>query len=322
MKSSYIYSEDILGGDFQQLCIPQPDDYEGKVVCTLVRKNARIKTQKAVLYVHGFNDYFFQTELADRYNAQGLDFYALDLRKYGRSYLSHQKLNNVRNLKEYYEDVNSALQIIKDEEHTEVILMGHSTGGLIISVFANDHLNSNLFHAVIMNSPFFDFNANPFMRKIIVPLVAAFGKSNPNTLIKGGFSDLYGISLHASEKGEWNYNLLWKPHVPDKVNFGFISAIYQAQKKICKGIQIKVPFLVMHSDNSLYEKKWSEKMFTGDAVLNVNHIHKNALRIKGIGEIKIFKNALHDIILSKKPVRDEAYECMFQWIHKYMLPSK
>jgi len=44
-------------------------------------------TRGAVLYVHGFTDYFFQTGLADFFAARGLRFYALDLRKCGRAHV-------------------------------------------------------------------------------------------------------------------------------------------------------------------------------------------------------------------------------------------
>ena len=54
----------------------------------------------------------------------------------------------------------------------------------------------------------------------------------PNKLISSGFSKLYGYSLHEKKHGEWNYSLTWKPHEIPKVNLGFISAIYNAQKKI------------------------------------------------------------------------------------------
>ena len=40
---------------------------------------------RAVLALHGFTDYFFNTELADHFAARGFAFYALDLRKCGRS---------------------------------------------------------------------------------------------------------------------------------------------------------------------------------------------------------------------------------------------
>ena len=80
------YQPDILGAGYEQATLDLPNDYEGQVVATLVRKKAAEPTKKAVLYIHGFIDYFFQTEMAERFNEQGFDFYALDLRKYGRSY--------------------------------------------------------------------------------------------------------------------------------------------------------------------------------------------------------------------------------------------
>ena len=61
---------DVLGEGFEQLAIDQPDDYEGAVQCVLVRSIPSAPTTKAVLYIHGFNDYFFQTEQAQEYNRQ------------------------------------------------------------------------------------------------------------------------------------------------------------------------------------------------------------------------------------------------------------
>ena len=52
----------------------------------------------AVLHVHGFADYFFQTEYAEWWLERGYDFYALDLRKYGRSLRPHQTPNYVTDL--------------------------------------------------------------------------------------------------------------------------------------------------------------------------------------------------------------------------------
>ena len=67
------YQNDVLGNGFEQQKILMPDDYEGKVVITLVRKQQQQK--KAVLYIHGFCDYFFQEELAKEYLANGFDFF-------------------------------------------------------------------------------------------------------------------------------------------------------------------------------------------------------------------------------------------------------
>ena len=84
------YVPDVLGGDYLRRTIQMPDDYEGKVVCTLVKKPQLPDTKQAVLYIHGYNDYFFQKQLGDSVNAHGYNFYAMDLRKYGRSILPNQ----------------------------------------------------------------------------------------------------------------------------------------------------------------------------------------------------------------------------------------
>ena len=150
-----MYSSDVLGGRFSKCTLSLEDDYDGKVIATLIRRKSQTSATKAILYIHGFNDYFFQDQMAKRFNNEGYNFYALDLRKYGRSLLSHQKLNNVRSLLEYDEEISKALQIIKLESNNQVILMGHSTGGLIVTNYAWNHLNSQLFHGIICNSPFF-----------------------------------------------------------------------------------------------------------------------------------------------------------------------
>src|SRR5947208_1032649 len=71
---------------FEALELRFPDDYDGAVVATLVRLPAGAAPRGAVLYVHGFADYFFQHHLAERFAAEGYAFYALDLRKLGRFY--------------------------------------------------------------------------------------------------------------------------------------------------------------------------------------------------------------------------------------------
>lgn len=109
------YQPDILGTGYEKLTLNLTDDYDGKVIATLVRKQAVQATKKAVLYIHGFIDYFFQTEMAEQFNQHDYDFYALDLRKYGRSYLPHQKYYYVLNLNEYDEEITQALKIIKSE---------------------------------------------------------------------------------------------------------------------------------------------------------------------------------------------------------------
>src|ERR1700756_2904834 len=87
------WKPDILGAGYSQVILDLGTDPDGQgtVEAVLVRRDPRPgetpleEERGAVLYVHGFTDYFFQTELADFFAARGLQFYALDLRKCGRA---------------------------------------------------------------------------------------------------------------------------------------------------------------------------------------------------------------------------------------------
>jgi alpha-beta hydrolase superfamily lysophospholipase len=309
------YKADILGNGFQQLTINQPDDYEGKVVCTIIRKMNDNPTSKAVLYVHGFNDYFFQEEMAEQFLRHGYNFYAIDLRKYGRSWLPNQKITNARDLKEYYADIDTALKIIQAEGNQQVLLSGHSTGGLTVSLYANDHQKSDLFDAVFANSPFYNMNMSFIVRALGVPIVSCQGKRKPDALMHEKDNiGIYGSSLHRSAHGEWNFNTNWKQIVSPEVTKAWVRAIHKGQIQARKGFVIDKPILVLHSSKSVYGKVWDTKFFEGDAVLNVKYIDRRANNIKGDCEVKIIENGMHDLILSPKPVRENTYQTLFQWL--------
>lgn len=309
------YQPDILGDGFQSLVIAQPDDYEGKVVCTLVRKTARQKSVNAVLYVHGFNDYFFNAELAENFNGQGYNFYALDLRKCGRSWLPHQKLNNLRRLEEYGQDIDEALKIIHAEGNEKILISGHSMGGLLILLYAHKNQHKNMFDAVFLNSPFFDQNNDIITRKVVIPVVARLGKIWPDIKVPGRFSKFYGPSLHKNNYGEWDYNLQWKPHIMPLANMGWVSAMHEGQKKVWKGIEFKKPLLIMYPSKSVGGSKWDESFKYGDVVVNVKHIATHATKIKGNCKIISLDDAVHDVMLSSMLVRNKAYKELFLWLN-------
>jgi alpha-beta hydrolase superfamily lysophospholipase len=66
---------------------------------TLISSNRNLGDRRSVLYLHGYNDYFFHTHVAEKFNENNFDFYALDLRKYGRSLLKNQHPIIVKTLK-------------------------------------------------------------------------------------------------------------------------------------------------------------------------------------------------------------------------------
>lgn len=320
-QSQVAYSPDILGPEFEQATIKMPSDYEGEVVVTLIRYSPSLSHLKAVLYIHGFNDYFFQTEMAERFAAEGYAFYALDLRKYGRSWRKHQKFNNARDLSEYFADIDTALAIIQAEGKKRIVLSGHSTGGLTTALYAAETQEQPRFDAVVLNSPFFDFNLTWVEETFGVPAIAGKGKRKPDKILKSGISTLYGESLYKDDKGEWAYNLQWKPHASPPVNCGWIRAIHNGQKKLKKGVKVSKPLLIMHSAHTVKAKVWNDEMLRADAVLDVKDIAKVAEKIQGHCSVISIDGGMHDLILSAPPVRDLVYAEVFAWLAATLLPE-
>lgn len=308
------YQTDILGDGYEQLRLNFPHDYDGEVCATLVRKKSASNTAKAVLYVHGFIDYFFQTEMAEQFNQQGYDFYALDLRKYGRSHLAHQALFYVENLNEYDAEITAALNIIQQEGHDSVLLSGHSTGGLITTLYAAHHPHHALIKGLWANSPFYDFNMNPIKKRIALPQLSRLAKKFPRMKFPSELSSSYVTSIHRSMQGEWDFSLIWKPTEYAKVYISFVRAIFEAQKEIHQGVKINIPVLVMHSARSSQPKKFNSDAQRSDVILNVKHIAKYAKKIKGDATVISIENGLHDLVLSAPPVRAEVYQKLFQWL--------
>ena len=308
------YAPDLLGAGYEQLTLNFPDDYEGKVVATLVRKKAQQATNKAVLYIHGFIDYFFQTEMAEQFNQHGYDFYALDLRKYGRSILPHQKYYYVLNLNEYNAEITAALEIIGQEKHDHVVLAGHSTGGLTATLYAAHHPQHPLIKALWCNSPFYDFNVPLWKKKFALPKLSALAKHLPSVKFPSELNKWYTSSLHQSLKGEWDFNLDWKKKAYPFVYLSFVRAIFEAQKEIHQGAHINVPALIMHSHKTTYPKKFNRDAQTTDVILDVKDIIKYANKLQGDVTVMTIQNGLHDLVLSEAPVRSEVYSKLFTWL--------
>ena len=147
------HPDSVLGEGFEMRSVTHTDDYSGNVRSTIIRHRSDCGDSTAVLYIHGYNDYFFQDEEAERIADSCYHFYAVDLRKYGRSLLPGQEPYELRDISEYYADIDSAMAAMRDDGIKDVVLMGHSTGGLVSSAYMSEHPNT-MVRALILNSPF------------------------------------------------------------------------------------------------------------------------------------------------------------------------
>ena len=264
-------------------------DYDGPVSATLVRRPLHRERECAVLYLHGYVDYFFQAHLADYYqdtlageqSGKGCDFFALDLRKYGRSLPLHYKYPNfAKSLDEYYPEITKALTIIRGEGYPFVILNGHSTGALTAARYLQDGKEKGVVDAAFLNSPFLDFNERdlkPFQERI----ARFIGKIAPHSSGKSSVPLWYALSLLKrcpacrDCHGHWVFDTNLKKVDGFPVFLGWVRAIAIAQDKVRKG-GIAQPILILHSakSNDGAGTIWDEEYRRSDLVLDVKDMKR------------------------------------------------
>lgn len=309
---------DILGEPFERETIDLGRDDEGPVVATLVRRRADTATDRAVLYVHGFCDYFFQRHLAEHFAARGWHFYALDLRKYGRSLLPHQTPNFCRDISDYYPELDTAARIIRERDgNTTLLVMAHSTGGLITGLWAHDRRNAGVVDGLIMNSPFFDINASWLVRRPLVAAVTQLAHRFPYRVVPREVTDVYGQTIHAEFRGEWNYNLAWKPLLGFPVRLGWLAAVHRGHRRLRAGLDIRVPVLVACSARTYRGRQWHPEAALADVVLDVEHIVRWAPNLGRHVTVARFEGGLHDLTLSGAVVRERVFAEIDRWISGY-----
>lgn len=306
---------DLLGAPYRRRTIELEPDAEGPVTATLVWRHAERPGGTAVLYVHGFNDYFFQTHLADFYVERGLHFYALDLRKYGRSLLAHQTPNFCTDLTEYYPELDEAVRIIREEHgHDRLLVNAHSTGGLITPLWAHDRQEAGLVDGMFLNSPFFDLNVPALMRRVGTPVTTRAALRYPYRALPLGVHDAYGASLHHSRNGEWDFDLAWKPLAGFPIRLGWLRAIRLGQHRLHRGLDIAAPVLVAASTRSYKRARWTEAAQRADSVLDVAHMVKWAPRVGPATTVVRVADGLHDLTLSVEASRKDLFIALDGWL--------
>lgn len=310
------WHQDILRG-YEARYVNQGEAFDGPCRSTIVRKKARVPSKKGFLYIHGFNDYFFQSQMGDRFVDSGYHFYAVDLRRYGRSKEPWQYPYNIRDQKEYFADIDSALSQMRRDGITDITLGGHSTGGLTVILYGIDRGQRVNVNRIVTNSPFLAWNFSPFMRKIAIPVVSGLGSIFKNSKIKQGHCDGYGYSLLKQYDGEWEYNTDWKMIYSPPVTMSWVHAISAAQREIMHNPDnMSVPLLVMHSSRKVDGCNYEPDFKYGDAVLDPFVIAERGAKIGRRTYVCAIDSGIHDLVLSELPHREQAYDVIFSFIRQ------
>lgn len=314
---------DVLGAPYTRETLELADDYEGQVVATLVHRAAdRVPAVGAVLHVHGFCDYFFQTAMADFYTGLGYDFYAVDLRKCGRSLLPHQTPNFCLALDEYFDELDAALALIRDRDgHRRVVVSAHSTGGLIAPLWAAARPvdRDRAVDAFVLNSPWLDLQGSFFVRTAGTEAVNRLGQRRPYATVPRTVSGVFGESMHKDLRGEWDFDLSWKPVESFPARAGWLRAVRVGHRLVHRGIEVGAPVLTACSTASLFPQSWCDEAASADTVLDVRQIARWSHQLGRQVTVIRVPGALHDVFCSRKDVREHAFGAVERWLD-YAVP--
>lgn len=328
---------DVLGDEFEQLTLPLDPDEQGEVVATLVRAlpPERSRWQRLweervlrrhpmlddvdVLYVHGWSDYFFNKRLARFFTARGARFFALDLRKYGRSLREGQSPGYTPDLSVYDEDIAAALAEMghglgAGPSPRRLLLFGHSTGGLTLTLWAHRHPHRA--QGVILNSPWLELQLARFGREALTPILGFQARRHPLEPAPQFDPGFYSraVAEVADPDDPIEFNLDWRPEQSMPVRAGWLKAIFDGHARVAEGLKIPAPICVLLSARTTFSTRWNDDLLASDTVLAVDDIAEAALKIGPSVTIERIDGALHDVFLSWHEPRNVAYFRLERWV--------
>ncbi len=330
---------DVLGEGFECTDLDLGEDEEGALVATLVRaqpaarslwhrllRRERLLERVDVLYVHGWADYFFQRPLARFFTDRGARFFALDLRKYGRSLRDGQTPCYIEDLQSYDEEIDLALDTLRQDfrdEPRKLLLLGHSTGGLVLSLWADRH--RGIADAIVLNSPWLELQVSGAVRRLLAPMVNMRARLNPFELALPQLDlDFYARAQRAvcAPEDLEGVNPVWRPEHPMGVLSGWLRAIIGGHAKVSSGLDIDAPVCVLLSRRSQFGVSWNEGMERADTVLEVEEIAKATLKLGPSVTVERIDGALHDVFLSGESARADAYARMDRWLRGWQASQR
>lgn len=326
------WTEDFLGADFQS-CGLDATGTDGVVRhATLIRHRVEPKNGDtgrsegapkrfgAVLFLHGWSDYFFNTELARFWAGQGYDFYALDMHNHGRSLQADKPGGYVANLTDYDAEINRAVSVIQADRsaspHGTLTLMGHSTGGLVAALWASRHPGE--IHFLVLDSPWLEMHGSSLVRRAAQAMVAPLAKLRPETILKLPERGFYFRSISSTAEGEWALDENYRPPLAFPVRAGWLRAVFAGHSQVARGLKLDIPVLVLTSTASANGMVWHESMRRSDAVLDVGVIALRAMALGRSVTLERIDGGLHDVFLSAPAVRKDAYARLARWINGFM----
>lgn len=274
---------------------------------TLVRRGERPAAPRGVvLHVHGYNDYFFQDHLARALGEAGHVFYAVDLRRAGRSLLRPADDAGAEavlpphfttSLQEFGVDLDAALSRVRAAEPgLPVAVHAHSTGALTTSMWAHAR-GAGGPDALVLDSPFLDLAGSWWSRQVNTGVLGVLGRLRPLAVVSTHPS-VYATYQHVDNGGRWRFDTRLKKPEGQPARAAWLLAVRRAQLRLARGLDVGCPVLVGRSAASGPDSPDNPGLDRQDTVLDVRQIARLAPRLGADVTQVVVDGGVHDLTLS------------------------
>lgn len=270
----------------------------------------------ALLCVHGWSDYYFNTELADFVSARGWRFYALDLPEHGRSLRPGGRPGYVPSADHYLESIDAALDVLSADGVGRVVLMGHSTGGLAVALEAQRR--PERLAALVLSSPWLVPHGGRAAGRMLEFALAGRATAQPEQVIPLPSRGYFWRAVAREAGGEWDLREDLRPRTAFPVRAGWLHGILSAQRELLAGARISIPAVLLASTRSDTGLIWREHMRSRDAVLAIGPMRRAANAVCSSLDEVLVDGGLHDVLLSAPSVRRDAYLRLGAWLDRVM----
>ena len=216
------------------------------------------------------------------------------------------------------ETLEDAAHMEPDPGRRKLLLVGHSTGGLVLSLWVSRH--PGWADGVVLNSPWLEFQTRNIGRRLLEPGVRVHAALAPQNRMVNVDLGLYTRSISSRFDGEWDYDPTLRSDVGWHATPAWLSAILQGQEAVARGLGITVPVLALFSASSSLPLVWSEAAMHTDTVLDVVGVARRSADLGSHVTIVRVEGALHDVTLSSAPVREVVWTETERWFAAYMGP--
>ena len=312
---------DPLGAGFEHTTLDFGVDAEGPALATVVRYRPRRRmgwqrhrARGAVVSLHGWSDYFYNRELAEFWHRLGYHFYALDLRRYGRSLRAEHELPGfTQDLAEYDEEIDATYDLVR-RAHPQlpILFMGHSLGGLIISLWAQR--TERQVAGLVLNAPWLEFQGTQFLRVPAQGILEQLAKRSARRKLHLPEFDHYWMSLSSEGYGEWDLHRLWRPRNAFRPTTGWMRTVLEGHARVARGLELAQPVLVLTSDQSHMGTSYDPLMQRADSIVDVNLVRQRSLKLGSFVTNVMISQAMHDVFTSAEPARAAAYRDLAMWV--------